>query len=248
MRIRKVLISIVLMTVLAFVSASADGRSSAASPLAAGVTCGLAESNADALEIMNNYYPNSYWWDHADLTVAVQAHPHATEDQVTAIRAAIATWKAALDDCFDGLITLADITDAGPNAHHNADIVIHFVPNGLGFSIGNRALCVNGGCPSVFVRSDFPPGHYEPPYGHFNPQELGWVTMHELGHALGLGHATNLWESDDLMGYGWYYRWPMHPPILSDCDMDALAFVFAWAIEGGDPYPPAAGPYDCSLD
>ena len=27
--------------------------------------------------------------------------------------------------------------------------------------------------------------------------------------------------------------------------MNALAFVFAWAVEGGDPYPPAEGPYVC---
>jgi hypothetical protein len=63
--------------------------------------------------------------------------------------------------------------------------------------------------------------------------------MHELGHALGLGHATNLLESTDLMGYGWP---DLGDPVLSDCDLDALAFVFAWALEGSDPYPPAQGP------
>jgi hypothetical protein len=35
--------------------------------------------------------------------------------------------------------------------------------------------------------------------------------------------------------------------VLSDCDLDALAFVFAWALEGADPHPPAEGPYDCSF-
>ncbi|HEX2157944.1 MAG TPA: hypothetical protein VHS79_13375 [Actinomycetes bacterium] len=40
----------------------------------------------------------------------------------------------------------------------------------------------------------------------------------------------------------------MTPAFLSDCDLDALAFVFAWALEGAEPYPPAEGPYDCSLD
>jgi hypothetical protein len=50
------------------------------------------------------------------------------------------------------------------------------------------------------------------------------VTLHELGHALGLGHATNLPESTDLMGYGWP---DLGDPVLSDGDVDAPAFVFA---------------------
>ena len=36
----------------------------------------LPASNADALEILSNYYPG-YWWDHTDITIAVQAHPDA---------------------------------------------------------------------------------------------------------------------------------------------------------------------------
>jgi hypothetical protein len=27
-----------------------------------GTTCRLPESNADALVVLNNYYPNRYWW------------------------------------------------------------------------------------------------------------------------------------------------------------------------------------------
>ena len=45
---------------------------------------------------------------------------------------------------------------------------------------------------------------------------------------------TNLLESTDLMGYGWP---DLGEPVLSDCDLDALAFVFAWALEGGEPQP-----------
>ena len=52
-------------------------------------------------------------------------------------------------------------------------------------------------------------------------------------------------SSTDLMGYGWP---DLGDPVLSDCDIDALRFVFDWAFTGSDPYPPAEGPYDCSLD
>jgi hypothetical protein len=47
------------------------------------------------------------------------------------------------------------------------------------------------------------------------------------------------------MGYGWP---DLGDPVLSDCDVHALAFVFAWAIIVTDATAPAEGPYDCSLD
>jgi hypothetical protein len=47
------------------------------------------------------------------------------------------------------------------------------------------------------------------------------------------------------MGYGWP---DLGDPVLPDCDVDALAFVFAWALEDVEPRPPGGGPYHCSLD
>ena len=199
-------------------------------------TCNLPESNAEALVILNNYYPNRYTWDHTDLTVAVQAHPSATAEQLAAIQGAIATWSSVLEECFDGLITLTDVTGSQRQA---ADIIVHYVPTAGGVVFGGYAICGAGGCNNVLVRSDLPPSLDRPPY---DPEYLGWVTLHELGHALGLGHATNLLESTDLMGYGWP---EFGDPVLSQCDVDALAFVFAWALEGAEPYPPAEGPYVC---
>jgi hypothetical protein len=54
-----------------------------------------------------------------------------------------------------------------------------------------------------------------------------------------------LLESTDLMGYGWP---DLGDSVLSDCDIDGLAFVFAWAINGTASAHPADGPYDCSID
>jgi hypothetical protein len=218
-------------------NAEARPRNNGRGP-AADTSCSLPESDAEGLEILNNYYPG-YWWDHTDLTVAVQAHPSATPAQLGAIADAIETWDSVLRDCFDGLITLTDVTGS---KRKSADIVVHYVPTAGGVVFGGYAICGDHKCPNIIVRSDLPPSLDRDPY---EPEYLGWVTQHELGHALGLGHATNLLESTDLMGYGWP---DLGDPVLSDCDIDALRFVFDWAITGSDPYPPAEGPYDCSLD
>jgi hypothetical protein len=199
-----------------------------------GVTCSLPESDAEAVVILNNFYPG-YWWDHTDLTVYVQAHPSATDAQLAAIHGAIATWKSVLQECFDGLITLSEV-----DSRQAADIVVHYVPTAGGVVFGGYAICGAHRCPNILVRSDLPPSLDREPY---DPEYLGWVTLHELGHALGLGHATNLLESTDLMGYGWP---DLGDPVLSQCDVDALAFVFAWALEGAEPYLPGEGPFDCS--
>ena len=92
-----------------------------------GVDCGLPESDAEALVILNNFYPG-YWWDHTNLTVAVQAHPSATEEQLAAIGGAIETWDMVLRDCFDGLITLTQVA-----RRQDADIVVHYVPPPAGW-------------------------------------------------------------------------------------------------------------------
>ena len=202
------------------------------------VTCNLPESDAEGLVILNNLRPG-YWWDHTDLTIAVQAHPSATREQLAAISGAIATWSRTLRECFDGLITLTNVTGSKRKA---ADIVVHYVPTAGGVVFGGYAICGDHGCPNILVRSDLPRSLDRDPY---DPEYLGWVTLHEIGHALGLGHATNLLESTDLMGYGWP---DLGDPVLSDCDIDALAYVFAWAINGTAPVPPGEGPYDCSLD
>jgi hypothetical protein len=198
----------------------------------------LPESNAEALEILADYYPG-YWWDHTDITVAVQAAPNVRPRHLAAVRDSIGTWDSVLREEFDDLITLTDVTDTARNKQR-ADIVLHYVPTGGGLAFTGYAICGDHRCPNILVTSEF--AQYPP----ITPKFLGQVTMHELGHALGLGHATNLLESTDLMGYGWP---DLGEPVLSDCDLDALRYVFGWAFEGTEPAPPPMnGPYDCSQD
>ena len=240
MRVRSALVAIVAVVLLVPNPAFAAAKNKT-NRQAEQLSCNLPESNAESLELLSTYY-QGYWWDHTDLTIAVQVHPKASDAQVDAIHDAIETWSDVLLDCFDGLITLTDVTGTGNNPQQAADMVVHYVPHFGGVVFAGLALCGRQDCGNILVSSVSPPSLDREEY---SPEYLGWVTLHEIGHALGLGHATNLEESTDLMGYGWP---DLGDPVLSDCDLDALASVFAWVFEGGDPHPPEAGPYDCSQD
>jgi hypothetical protein len=222
--------AVIVVAITALAALLSPLSAQAAPPNSGSVTCRLPESDAEALEL----YVGAHRWDHTNLTVAVQTQPGISEEYLAAINDAIATWDRVLRECFDGLITLTQV-----DSRQHADIVLHYVARAGGTVFGGMAVCGNYGCPNVLVRSDLPPSLDREPY---DPEYLGWVTLHELGHALGLGHATNLEESTDLMGYGWIGT---NDAVLSQCDVEALAVVFAWALEGVEPYPPAEGPYVC---
>jgi hypothetical protein len=226
--------AVLIVAITALAALLSPLSAQAAPKTATGPTCSLPESDAEALVILNNFYPNRYTWDHTDLTVYVQAQPGISEEYLAAISGAIETWNAVLLECFDGLITLTQV-----DSRRDADIVVHYEAHAGGAVFSGMAVCGAGGCNNVLVSSEAPPSWGQEPY---SPELLGWITLHELGHALGLGHATNLLESIDLMGYGWP---DLGDPVLSQCDVEALAFVFAWALEGAEPYPPAEGPYVC---
>jgi hypothetical protein len=195
-------------------------------------TCNLPESDAEALYILNAGYPNKYVWGDTNLTVGVRAAPNVGQEYLDAIQRAITSWNGILNECFDGQITFTYTADL-----QSADIIVHYVPYAGGTVFAGYAICGANGCPNILVRSEFSPGEGIEDY---TPDYLYYVTLHELGHALGLGHATNLRESTDLMGYGWIGDAP--DPLFSQCDLDALAYIFSWALEGSSP--PGPGPSD----
>jgi hypothetical protein len=237
---RLVLVLALIVTTLGLATAVADAGPRGPKVETAGADCNLPESDAEALVILNYYYPNKYIWDETHLDVAVQAE-NVSAAHVAAVREAIDTWDAVLRECFDGQITLTDVTG---QKRSSADIVLHYVPHAGGAVFAGYAVCGGNGCGNIIVSSEFG----APTNEGYTPEYLGFITLHELGHALGLGHATNLEESTDLMGYGWLGEGP--DPLFSQCDLDALAYLFGPLLSGEGPAGPGPSTlqpeFDCA--
>lgn len=240
--VRMVAVTSTLIAVLA--SAPAIAPASADDPL---LTMG--PSDAESIVVLSGLYDQSggsgtpFWWDHTDLTVAVSAAPNVDPQLVQAIHDGIATWSTVLASRLP-TISLTDVTNTARG--RSADIVVHYVPKAGGFSWGGTAVCGYQKCSNVLLRSDLigldQTRNGEP---DFDETRLYRMAVHEMGHALGLGHATPLLTSVDIMGYGWALPDPDLTPILSDCDLDGIAATFAWALNGEEPHPATVDSVTC---
>ena len=124
-----------------------------AAPAGANEHVAFGESDAESIALLHAYYPG-YWWDHTDLTVAVLSAPNVDPANLAAIRDAIATWSDVLAEQFP-TVSLTDVTDTALTPHQ-ADIVVHYVPNAGGIVWGGYAQCGAHRCNNIIVRSDVP--------------------------------------------------------------------------------------------
>ena len=235
---RVILVVAALVASLGLAVHTADAKPRGKAPTS-GADCTLPESDAEALQILNYYYPNRYVWEDTHLNVAVQVAPNVSDEHIAAVQEAIASWDEVLRECFDDQITLTDTTG---KPRRSADIVLHYVPHAGGVVFAGYAICSANDCGNIIVASEFG----APTNEGYTPEYLYYVTLHELGHALGLGHATNLLESTDLMGYAWIGEAP--DPLFSQCDLDALAYLFGPALAGEDPAAPGPTALEPTFD
>ena len=157
-------------------------------------------------------------WDHTTITIKVEESPLAA-NYTDAVIKAIKTWNDTLRTfaSHSEYSYLSNVTLKLTNSD-DADVKIRFTDEGR-FKIGGETL------PSFKEDKIFKNIAVTVRVGPGYTHEIVYaVTLHELGHALGLGH-TNIPE--DLM-YPVLTGWALRSVGISTLDLYGVAQIFGW--------------------
>lgn len=167
-----------------------------------------------------------------EVTYVVKAGSKVPASTVQAVNEAIAAWNAGIDarEAAAGNAWDFDLVPK-PKGVKGADIEIQ-IKSGGGRIAGSALSSFSGGF-RVKVRIQISGSSFGQPNADATVKE---ITLHELGHALGLGHHSN---ENDLLGPTVGHTDGSAITTISSCDLDGFEESHHWLTkdQAGSPHP-----------
>ena len=157
------------------------------------------------------------------LTYSIETDDNEDDDLKDAVRNAVDSWNEGLTG-----ITLIESDD-------NEDIKISFKNDGKRIA----GKTVNYFDQFGFIRQSHITVSEESYDRDFSSSQIEQITLHELGHVLGLDHAN-------FRGNLMTERVDIGSPTISSCEIEAVHIANAWRVNGGDTmYLPTENYLEC---
>jgi hypothetical protein len=157
------------------------------------------------------------------LTYSIETEDNGDNDLKDAVRNAVDSWNEGLTG-----ITLIESDD-------NEDIKISFKNDGKRIA----GKTVNYFDQFGFIRQSHITVSEESYDRDFSPSQIEQITLHELGHVLGLDHAN-------FRGNLMTERVDIGSPTISSCEIEAVHIANAWRVNGGNTmYLPTENYLEC---